>query len=76
MRKESIRNDAGRIAYSALLPSYFIDGVFVPIFLFAVVSLAIGITKYWKDMVRVAGPNAPGWPRRHVTPHHQAHKTG
>jgi quinone-modifying oxidoreductase subunit QmoC len=56
---EAIRNDAGRIAYSALLPSYFIDGVFVPIFLFAVVSLAIGITRYWKDMVRAAGPNAP-----------------
>jgi quinone-modifying oxidoreductase subunit QmoC len=36
---ESIRNEAGKIAYSALLPSYFIDGVFVPIFLFAVVSL-------------------------------------
>jgi len=57
---DAIRNDAGKIAYSALLPSYFIDGVFVPIFLFAVVSLAIGITRYWKDMVRAAGPNAPG----------------
>jgi len=47
----AIRNEAGEIAYSALLPSYFIDGVFVPIFLFAVISLAIGISKYWKDMV-------------------------
>src|SRR4030043_1914562 len=56
---ESIRNEAGKIAYSALLPSYFIDGVFVPIFLFAVVSLAIGVSRYWKDMVRTAGPNAP-----------------
>jgi quinone-modifying oxidoreductase subunit QmoC len=56
---EAIRNEAGKIAYSALLPSYFIDGVFVPIFLFAVVSLAIGISRYWKDMVRAAGPDAP-----------------
>jgi quinone-modifying oxidoreductase subunit QmoC len=56
---DAIRNDAGRIAYSALLPSYFIDGVFVPIFFFAVVSLVIGITRYWKDMVRAAGPKAP-----------------
>lgn len=55
----AIRNEAGQIAYSALLPSYFIDGVFVPIFLFAVVSLAIGITRYWKDMVRTTGPIAP-----------------
>jgi quinone-modifying oxidoreductase subunit QmoC len=55
---ESIRNEAGEIAYSALLPSYFIDGVFVPIFLFAVVSLAIGVSRYWKDMVRAAGPVA------------------
>lgn len=56
---EAIRNEAGKIAYSALLPSYFIDGVFVPIFLFAVISLAVGVTRYWKDMARAAGPNAP-----------------
>lgn len=56
---EAIRNEAGKIAYSALLPSYYIDGVFVPIFLFAVISLAIGVTRYWKDMVRAAGPDAP-----------------
>ncbi len=57
---ESIRNEAGKIAYSALLPSYFIDGVFVPIFLFAVVSLAIGVSKYWKDMVRATGTKPKG----------------
>ncbi len=57
---ESIRNEAGKIAYSALLPSYFIDGVFVPIFLFAVVSLAIGVSRYWKDMVRAIGVNPKG----------------
>jgi quinone-modifying oxidoreductase subunit QmoC len=56
----AIRNEAGEIAYSALLPSYFIDGVFVPIFLFAVISLAIGVSRYWKDMVRVAGPVRKG----------------
>ncbi len=49
---ESIRNDAGKIAYSALLPSYYIDGVFVPISLFAVVSLVLGISRYWKDLTR------------------------
>jgi quinone-modifying oxidoreductase subunit QmoC len=49
---ESIRNEAGKIAYSSLIKSYFIDGVFVPIFMFAVVSLAIGVTRYWKDMIK------------------------
>jgi quinone-modifying oxidoreductase subunit QmoC len=51
----AIRNDAGEIAYSALFKSYYIDGVFVPIFLFAVISLAAGVARYWKDMVRAAG---------------------
>jgi quinone-modifying oxidoreductase subunit QmoC len=52
---ESIRNEAGKIAYSSLIKSYFIDGVFVPIFMFAVGSLAIGVYKYWKDMIRTTG---------------------
>jgi quinone-modifying oxidoreductase, subunit QmoC len=52
---ESIRNEAGKIAYSSLIKSYFIDGVFVPIFMFAVASLAIGVTKYWKDMIKATG---------------------
>ncbi|MFA6055497.1 MAG: quinone-interacting membrane-bound oxidoreductase complex subunit QmoC [Thermodesulfovibrionales bacterium] len=52
---ESIRNEAGKIAYSSLLKSYFIDGVFVPIFMFAVVSLAVGVTRYWKDMIKATG---------------------
>ena len=52
---ESIRNEAGQIAYSSLIKSYFIDGVFVPIFFFAVVSLAIGVFRYWKDMIRTTG---------------------
>jgi len=57
---ESIRNEAGQIAYSSLLPSYFIDGVFVPIFLFAVISLGIGVSRYWKDMVRATGAKPRG----------------
>jgi quinone-modifying oxidoreductase subunit QmoC len=56
----AIRNEAGEIAYSALLPSYYIDGVFVPIFLFAVISLAVGITRYWKDMTRASGMTPKG----------------
>jgi len=52
---EAIRNDAGKIAYSSLLKSYYIDGVFVPIFMFAVISLLVGISRYWKDMVRTTG---------------------
>ena len=52
---ESIRNEAGKIAYSSLIKSYFIDGVFVPIFMFAVVALAIGVTRYWKDMIKATG---------------------
>lgn len=57
---ESIRNDAGEIAYSSLLKSYFIDGVFVPIFMFAVVSLGIGVFRYWKDMIRATGTKPKG----------------
>jgi quinone-modifying oxidoreductase subunit QmoC len=57
---ESIRNEAGNIAYSSLIKSYFIDGVFVPIFFFAVFSLAIGVSRYWKDMVRTTGINPKG----------------
>ena len=57
---ESIRNDAGKIAYSSLLKSYYIDCVFVPIFLFAVVSLAIGVSRYWKDMIRATGVKPKG----------------
>jgi quinone-modifying oxidoreductase, subunit QmoC len=52
---DSIRNEEGQIAYSALLPSLFIDGVFVPIFLFAVISLFAGVFRYWKDMSAVSG---------------------
>ncbi len=52
---ESIRNSSGQIAYSSLFKSYFIDGVFVPIFFFAVISLLVGITRYWKDMVVTTG---------------------
>ncbi len=57
---ESIRNDAGKIAYSSLIKSYYIDGVFVPIFMFAVVSLAIGVSRYWKDMIKTAGVKPKG----------------
>jgi quinone-modifying oxidoreductase subunit QmoC len=52
---EAIRNEAGKIAYSALLPSIYIDSVFVPLALFAVISLALGVSKYWKDMERATG---------------------
>jgi quinone-modifying oxidoreductase subunit QmoC len=38
-----------------LFKSYYIDGVFVPIFIFAVVSLAVGVTRYWKDMMKATG---------------------
>jgi quinone-modifying oxidoreductase subunit QmoC len=55
LNMEAIRNDAGKIAYSSLFKSYYIDGVFVPIFLFAVISLAAGVARYWKDMVHAAG---------------------
>ncbi|MFA4918068.1 MAG: quinone-interacting membrane-bound oxidoreductase complex subunit QmoC [Thermodesulfovibrionales bacterium] len=57
---ESIRNDAGKIAYSSLVKSYYIDGVFVPIFMFAVVSLAMGVFRYWKDMIQATGAKPKG----------------
>jgi quinone-modifying oxidoreductase, subunit QmoC len=60
MNLASIRNEAGQIAYSSLIKSYFIDGVFVPIFMFAVVSLAIGVTRYWKDMIKATGVKPQG----------------
>jgi len=53
------RNDLGQISYHEFLPSLYIDSVFVPIALFAVISLAIGVSRYWKDMVRTAGSVTP-----------------
>src|SRR4030066_1738596 len=53
------RNELGRISYHEFLPSLYIDSVFVPIALFAVIALAIGVSRYWKDMVRTAGPVKP-----------------
>ncbi len=53
------RNEAGQISYHEFLPSIYIDSVFVPVALFAVICLAIGISRYWKDMMRVAGPVTP-----------------
>ena len=53
------RNELGRISYHEFLPSLYIDSIFVPIALFAVIALAIGVSRYWKDMVRTAGPVTP-----------------
>ncbi len=52
-------NERGQISYHEFLPSLYIDSVFVPVALFAVISLAMGVSRYWKDMVRTAGPVAP-----------------
>ena len=49
------RNEAGQISYHEFLPSIYIDSVFVPITIFAVVCFVIGISRYWKDMARTAG---------------------
>jgi len=49
------RGPHGELAYSTFLPSIFIDVIYVPTFMFAVVILAIGIYRYWKDMLRSAG---------------------
>ncbi len=47
--------DGGAISYAKFLPSLYIDGVFVPVALFAVFAFAIGISRYWKDMAQAAG---------------------
>jgi quinone-modifying oxidoreductase subunit QmoC len=52
-------NEKGQISYHEFLPSIYIDSVFVPITFFAVICLAMGISRYWKDMVRAAGPITP-----------------
>jgi quinone-modifying oxidoreductase subunit QmoC len=52
-------NEKGQISYHEFLPSLYIDSVFVPVALFAVISLAMGISRYWKDMVRAAGTVTP-----------------
>jgi quinone-modifying oxidoreductase subunit QmoC len=52
-------NEKGQISYHEFLPSIYIDSVFVPVALFAVICLAMGISRYWKDMVRAAGPITP-----------------
>jgi quinone-modifying oxidoreductase subunit QmoC len=53
------RNELGQISYHEFLPSLYIDSVFVPIALFAVICLAMGVSRYWKDMVRTAGSVSP-----------------
>lgn len=50
------RNEAGQISYAKFIKSYYIDSVFVPVAMFAVFSFIVGITRYWKDMSREAGP--------------------
>lgn len=52
-------NEKGQISYHEFLPSLYIDSVFVPIAIFAVVCLAMGISRYWKDMLRAAGQVTP-----------------
>ncbi|MGB9715137.1 MAG: quinone-interacting membrane-bound oxidoreductase complex subunit QmoC [Thermodesulfovibrionales bacterium] len=52
-------NEKGQISYHEFLPSIYIDSVFLPIAILAVISLATGISRYWKDMVRAAGPVEP-----------------
>lgn len=54
------RGEHGELAYSTFLPSIYIDSIFLPIFIFAVVVFAIGINKYWKDMSRAAGLGSQG----------------
>ncbi|MEW6570360.1 MAG: quinone-interacting membrane-bound oxidoreductase complex subunit QmoC [Nitrospirota bacterium] len=49
------RTGGGQISYHEFLPSLYIDSVFVPVALFAVICLAIGVSRYWKDMVRASG---------------------
>ncbi|MEW6417803.1 MAG: quinone-interacting membrane-bound oxidoreductase complex subunit QmoC [Nitrospirota bacterium] len=52
-------NEKGQISYHEFLPSIYIDSVFVPVAFFAVICLAMGISRYWKDMIRAAGPITP-----------------
>ncbi len=54
------RGEHGELAYSTFLPSIYIDSVFVPAFMFAVVILAIGVYRYWKDMLSAAGLDSQG----------------
>lgn len=63
------RNEAGQISYHEFLPSIYIDSVFVPIAIFAVVCFVIGISRYWKDMSMAAGiSNTSGGAFNHVFP--------
>lgn len=54
------RGEHGELAYSTFLPSIYIDSVFVPISIFAVVVFAIGIGRYWKDMSQSAALESQG----------------
>lgn len=53
------RNEAGQISYAKFLPSIYIDSVFLPVAAFAVVVFAIGISRYWKAMVKASEPLKP-----------------
>jgi len=56
----SIPTEGGKIVYGKFLFSlYYVDTVFTAAFVFAMVSLFLGLTKYWKAM-SAAAPAAKG----------------
>jgi len=50
----------GGISYAKFLPSLYVDSVFMPIAIFAVVVFALGISRYWKDLTSGAGMEPKG----------------
>jgi quinone-modifying oxidoreductase subunit QmoC len=54
------RTEDGQISYHEFLPSIYIDSVFLPIAIFAVVCFAIGVSRYWKDMAQASGRTSQG----------------
>jgi quinone-modifying oxidoreductase subunit QmoC len=50
----------GGISYAKFLPSLYVDSVFMPIAIFAVVVFVLGISRYWKDLTSGAGMEPKG----------------
>ncbi len=47
---------SGEIVFAKFMPTEYIDAVFMPIALFALLAFCIGIGRYWKDMNQVHHP--------------------
>ncbi len=44
-----------------LLPHRLLVAVFLPVFMFVLLALSVGVRRYWQDISSVTGEASPGW---------------